>query len=127
MQPYVMDGDLVITFKPERCQVGDIVAYKNPRSGRTELSRIAAIGAHEVLLSANGDLLLDGRILASDAGERSGTLDGVELSYPFRMSDEGVFLLDDNLPEGIDSRVYGEIPYRDLLGKVIYLFRRRGF
>ena len=42
------------------------------------------------------------------------------------MRGTGIFLLDDYRTIGVDSRTFGEVRQSDLLGKVVYVFRRRG-
>ena len=42
------------------------------------------------------------------------------------MSPEAYFLLDDYREIGLDSRAFGEVDEDALLGKVVYVFRRRG-
>lgn len=127
MQPALLDGDLVITYKLERYQVGDVVAYKNPQSGRKELSRIAAIGEHSVQLSGSGEVVFDNGSMDEGGSSSPGPPGDGAIEYPYRMAEGSVFLLDDNRPEGVDSRVFGGVPMTELLGKVVYLFRRRGF
>ena len=127
MVPYVMDGDLVVTYKLERYQAGDNVAYRSPQSGKTELSRIAAIGAHVVSLGGSNELLIDGRTPEGGAAFLTEPPEGESLTYPYTMGEDGFFLLDDSREGGKDSRIFGEITRKELLGKVVYLFRRRGF
>jgi signal peptidase I len=43
------------------------------------------------------------------------------------MGENEYFLLDDYRISGKDSRVFGAIKKDDLLGKVAYILRRRGF
>ena len=53
-------------------------------------------------------------------------LEGSEVSFPYKMGTTGYFLLDDQRENGSDSRAFGELTEDDLLGKVVYVLRRRG-
>lgn len=48
------------------------------------------------------------------------------MSFPYKMGTTGYFLLDDQRENGSDSRAFGELTEDDLLGKVVYVLRRRG-
>ena len=105
---------------------GDAVAYRNPQTGRTAVSRIAALGENEIAFSEQGELLLNGYHPSESVFYPTHELDGSEIIFPYRMSADGVFLLDDYRELGIDSRAFGELPEEALLGKVVYVIRRRG-
>lgn len=126
MYPFVMDGDLVITYKLEDYRVGDVVAYRHPETGRTELSRIVAIGENSVDVTAYGELLINGSAPAERVFYPTMPLDSSSVEYPYIMRKGGYFVLDDYRTEGNDSRRFGQLLREELLGKVVYVFRRRG-
>ena len=127
MYPFLMDGDVVIFYRPEKCRVGDVTAYRSPETGKIALSRVAAMGAHEIRVTSFGELLIDGFVPNEAVFYPTEPLPGSMISYPYRMEEGEVFLLDDFREEGRDSRIFGAVKQEDLLGKVVYLFRRRGF
>ena len=57
--------------------------------------------------------------------ETTQVADGV--TFPLTVPEGSVFLLGDNRDEAVDSRIVGCVPAEQTLGKVIGLFRRRGF
>ena len=126
MHPYVMDGDLLITYKLGTYRVGDVVLYLNPETSQPEVSRIAAIGAYEIQITDQGELLINGSSQDEKVFYRTEKLEGSRVEYPYYMTPDGVFLLDDFRTQGKDSRLFGQITRDDLLGKVGYIFRRRG-
>ena len=126
MHPYVMDGDVVITFKRDTYRVGDVVVYRSPRTGKPDISRIAAIGAYEIQLTDQGQLLINGSPVDEKVFYPTQPLPDSQISFPYYMTPEGYFLLDDYRIEGLDSRLFGQVTREDLLGKVVYVFRRRG-
>ena len=57
MDPFVMDGDLVIAYKLDKSyREGDVVLYRNPETGEKALSRVAAVGSNEIVISETGEL-----------------------------------------------------------------------
>lgn len=126
MYPFLMDGDLIITYKLEPYQVGDVVAYRHPETGETEVSRIVAIGENRVEVTQAGELLINGASPAERVFYPTAPLEGDNVEYPYTMRKGGYFVLDDYRTEGEDSRRFGQLLESELLGKVVYVFRRRG-
>lgn len=126
MYPFLMDGDLIITYKLEPYQVGDVVAYRHPESGRTAFSRIVAIGENTIQVTDYGELLINGTAPAERVFYPTKPLEGDNVEYPYIMRKGGYFVLDDYRTEGDDSRRFGQLLEEELLGKVVYVFRRRG-
>ena len=126
MYPFLMDGDLVITYKLEPYHVGDVVAYRHPQTGKTEISRIVAIGENTIEVTAQGELLINGSSPAERVFYPTTPLEGDNVEYPYIMRKGGNFVLDDYRTEGDDSRRFGQLLEDELLGKVVYVFRRRG-
>ena len=125
MYPFLMDGDLIITYKLDAYQVGDVVAYRHPDTGQTAFSRIVAMGENTVSIS-DGGLLINGSAPAERVFYPTAPLEGDNVEYPYIMRKGGYFLLDDYRTEGDDSRRFGQLLEDELLGKVVYVFRRRG-
>lgn len=126
MYPFLMDGDLIITYKLEEYRVGDVVAYRHPVHGTTEFSRIVAIGEHSININQYGEMYIDGTAPAERVFYATIPLEGENVEYPYTMRKGGYFLLDDYRTEGEDSRRFGQLLEDELLGKVVYVFRRRG-
>jgi len=126
MYPFLMDGDLVITYKLEDYHVGDVVAYRHPETGETAFSRIVAIGENTIQVTAYGELLINGVSPAERVFYPTAPLEGTNVEYPYIMRKGGYFVLDDFRTEGCDSRRFGQLLREELLGKVVYVFRRRG-
>lgn len=127
MHPYAEDGDLLVYFRLEEPQVGDLVVYRHPDTGQPSLSRVAASGACEVELSPSGILLINGRPQDERVFYPTEPREDAAVSYPCQMEAGQVFLLDDYRTLGEDSRSFGPVEGEAVLGKVVYLFRRRGF
>ena len=126
MYPFLMDGDLLITYKLDPYRVGDAVVYRNPDTGETAVSRIVAIGENTIQVTEYGELLINGRVPEEKVFYPTTPLEDSGVEYPYIMRKGGYFLLDDYRTEGCDSRQFGQLLKEELLGKVVYVFRRRG-
>ncbi|MDA8425042.1 MAG: signal peptidase I [Treponema sp.] len=91
---------------------GDVIAAVNPMDGKTVVKRAAAVGPVQLrfdegrLVGPDLDLGLHG-----EAAER--------WSRGLYLRRGQVFLLGENLPESIDSRVYGPVTVDTVRGKVL--------
>ena len=126
MYPFLMDGDMTVFYRLGEYRVGDVVAYKNPDNGEIALSRIAAMGENTIQVTPNGKLLIDDQELDESVFYPTYQIENSAVNYPYTMRKNGVFVLDDCRTIGSDSRSFGELRLSDLIGKVVYVFRRRG-
>ena len=126
MYPFLMDGDLLVTYKLEDYRVGDCVLYENPSTGKKEVSRIVAIGENEITITERGEFYIGSFVPDESVFYPTKPLEGSAIAYPYPMTSEGYFLLDDYRTIGKDSRLFGELPRTALKGKVVYVLRRRG-
>lgn len=126
MYPFLMDGDLLIVYKLGDYLPGDAVLYRNPETGEKDVSRIAAVGQNEILITEEGQFLINRFSPDDQVFYPTQPLEGSDLRYPFQMAEGGYFLLDDFRIHGSDSRYFGDVTEDELLGKVIFVFRIRG-
>ena len=77
-------------------------------------------------INLSGGLTLNGSVRGISPFYTTQPLTENGPTYPFNLSASGYFLLDDNRESGSDSRAFGEVRRWELLGKVVYVFRRRG-
>lgn len=126
MYPFIMDGDLVIVYRLERARVGDAALYRSPWTGQPALSRVVAIGENEIDVTESGLLLINGASPPEQVFYPTLPLEDGALAYPYTMDADSVFLLDGYRTVGRDSRLFGAVPEEALLGKAVYVFRRRG-
>ena len=118
MYPYIMEGDVLITLKITSYKVGDVVAYRNPETGRNEISRITAAGPCEVD-AYYGEFMVNGEAKGKESFYETSWPDDSRIPNPYEVETGSYFLLDDNRPSGEDSRLFGQISKKDLKGKVI--------
>lgn len=127
MYPSLRDGDLVISARLCTFRTGDIAAYKDPQSGRLRLSRIAAMPGCSVDINEYGEFLVNNMIAAAFEFYGTEPAEGSEQKYPLALAEDEFFLLDDNRPAGNDSRSFGPVKGKELISKVVFVIRRRGF
>jgi signal peptidase I len=112
---------------------GDIAVFDSPRDGKRLIKRIVAIGGDHVKLE-DGQLSINGQPLGDRELERFG---GREASL--NMRDGGgpdigelivpagmVLALGDHRGDSVDGRFFGLIDQRELFGRAIAIYYRRG-
>ncbi len=123
MYPALRDGDLCITYRIGDCYAGDTVAYRTPDGIR--LGRVVAREGDTVDGDEQG-IVLNGAPPAEEIFYPTPMLD-TALKLPVKLKEGEYVILNDYRSNLRDSRTYGVIPKDALCGKVIFLFRRRGF
>jgi signal peptidase I len=125
MEPRFQDGDLVLFYRVgKRYEARDVVVFE--RDGLMTSGRVVAQGGDKVNIDSQG-LLVNGAYQQEQGitDETTQVADGV--TFPLTVPEGAVFVLGDNRDEAVDSRIVGCVPVDQTLGKVIGLFRRRGF
>ena len=125
MEPRFQDGDLVLFYRiDKRYLVRDVVVFE--RDGLLTSGRVVAQAGDTVNIDSQG-LVVNGAHQQEQGitDETTQVADGV--TFPLTVPEGAVFVLGDNRDEAVDSRIVGCVPADQTLGKVIGLFRRRGF
>ena len=120
--PMLKDGDLCITFRLANLNTGDEIAYE--RDGQIYFGRIVAMPGDTVEIS-DGSLTVNGYGVFEDAVYPT-TDEGSKITYPYKVPENTVFVLNDYRSDATDSRTYGAIPKSDTKGCVVFVMRRRG-
>ena len=120
--PMIKDGDLVITYKLGELQAGQEIAYR--KDGDIRLGRIVAMEGDEIQISdqrlmVNGYGILEDTVYPTSA-------EGAAVNFPYVVSEDSVFILNDFRSDMNDSRTFGAIPLSDCEGEVVIILRRRG-
>jgi len=102
---------------------GDIVVFDPPGPGSTIpfVKRVIAVGGDTIDLR-DGDVFVNGnRVEIPQA--RGRTLPQVgTVAFPFLVPEGQVFVLGDNRQLSSDSRSFGPVPVRNIVGKVVMCF-----
>ena len=120
--PMIKDGDLVITYKIGKVLKGEEIAYK--ADGQTRFGRIVASAGDEVEIE-DSCVLVNGFFVTEDV-VYSTTSEGSTVSYPYKVPEDSVFVLNDFRDDISDSRTNGAVKLSDCEGKVVLVLRRRG-
>ena len=125
MEPRFQDGDLVMFYRlDKRYSAGEVAVYEY--NGLLTCGRVIAVGGDTVNIDSVG-LIVNGSYQQEQGitDETTQVADGV--TFPLTVPDGAVFMLGDNRDEAVDSRIVGCVPVDHTFGKVMGLFRRRGF
>lgn len=123
MYPALRDGDLCITYKIGDVYGGDVVAYETEDGIR--LGRIIARSGDEIDGDEKG-LILNGSPHSEEIFYPTQMM-GTALQLPYTLGEGEYLVLNDYRSDLNDSRTYGIVKKDALKGKVIFIFRRRGF
>ena len=120
MFPKLRDGDCAIVLKIGQYQRGDVVTFR--RGEVRFFSRIAAMEEDHVVIGQEG-FQINGFVPAEEVFYETGSDEPVDVVL--RAGER--FLLNDYRSDQTDSRQFGTINASEIDGKVIFLFRWRGF
>lgn len=127
MIPSLRDGQIILisrfsykTFPwrrsaaPKPPHRGDVLVFRSPVSRRPAVKRVALSSGDLVILKDNNLLLSRKTLPISRTGVRN------LLEKTPRIPQGKIFVLGDNPPQSLDSRSYGFIDMKNLIGKVIW-------
>ena len=104
--------------------MAQVVLYR--QDGTLRLGRIAARGGDTVTVTDTGALIINGSTVAEpDITTPTQPVEGGP-DYPVTLAEGELFLLCDARTTGADSRLYGPIPQRQVLGPALAALRRSG-
>ena len=121
MFPAIRDGDLCFLLKTEKPKTDDIVLWKD-NEGKKHLSRVIAVSGQTVEFNDTG-VVINGYPQAESIFYETVPTDDV--SYPLTV--DGYFVMNDFRSDVSDSRTYNNIKDNQIIGKIFFIFRRRGF
>ena len=123
MFPAIKDGDLIIGYRlQQEYAKNDVVVYEV--DGKHCIGRIIGRPTDVVNMNDSGSLQVNGTTQAGEILYPTYAKEGME--YPYRVSENQVFILGDYRTNAEDSRDHGAVDLKDLKGKVITILRRRG-
>lgn len=130
MYPNINAGDLAFYYRLDKsCEPGDIVAVKDGK--KHDFYRVVACAGDTVEINQDGYIIVNGmmldfeRIFAGSTLDDNGEIIG-SIQYPYKVPDQGFFLVNDNRYEDFDSRTQGAFMPDKIDGKVISILRTRG-
>lgn len=122
MTPTAEGGDLLLYYRPQTLwRTGDLAVVR--AEGKTLLGRVAARGGDTVEITAEGRLMVNGRLVA-EPNIHTATPPYPDVDYPLTLQERELFLLADRREGGVDSRRYGPADPAMVRGKVLLILRR---
>lgn len=125
MFPNMKDGDLCILFKLDDYYMENVILYKSEEG--TKLGRIVAIEDQEVDFPEAGGYLVNGYMPAEEIMYQTFADEKSDVEYPIKVTEDKYFVLNDFRSDTKDSRQIGLVDKSDIIGKVIFVLRRRSF
>lgn len=123
MYPMLKDGDLCVTYRLDEYLSDEAVAYRV--NDEVHFGRIIARAGDTVDGDEQG-VLVNGAYRSEEIFYPTDML-GTRLMLPVTLAEGQYMVLNDYREDKSDSRTYGMIDEEALEGKVIFIFRRRGF
>lgn len=125
MYPRLDPGDLLLYYRLDKdYKVQDIVVYE--QDGHRFVSRVIAVEGDTVEITDSESVMVNGHTLIENNIFQSTPryVGDAFPEYPLKVPEGTVFVLADARNGGVDSRYYGPIPEKDIMGKVITVMRR---
>ena len=123
MSPSMLPGEKFIISKridKSNLERGNIVTYKDKQSGRIMVQRIIGL-PNETITIKQGTVYIDGSILKEPYIKFK---DHTSLSE-LKIKSNRFYVLGDNRPNSMDSRMVGAISSENITGKVILIYAPR--
>ncbi|MBY4798051.1 signal peptidase I [Collinsella sp. AGMB00827] len=134
MIPTIQIGDNIFAQKISlnlggSVEPGDIVVFKNPNAFSDHdilVKRVIAVGGDTIDFQS-GSVYVNGELkeesyAAGMTEPLSAQAPGIELSYPYTLPKNTVWMMGDNREDSADSRYFGPVQRDDLIGIVIFRY-----
>jgi signal peptidase I len=125
MKPTLIPGDRILVRKSKKYVPtrGDVVVFRSPKDHKTPfVKRIAAL-VGETIEIKDKTIYIDGQKVQYPAFENIESLpDNLWLEEPYKVPQDHIFLIGDNIANSEDSRFFGSIPMSDLIGKAYKIY-----
>jgi signal peptidase I len=128
MEPTLLPGDKIMVnkllYRFRQPQRGDVIVFKFPENPRRDfVKRLVALGGESLSIS-NGDVYIDGKKVNNPKLKRYyynfgpyGTMDSVIV-----VPQDYYFVLGDNSRSSNDSRYWGFVPRKNLIGRASFIW-----
>ena len=121
MHPAIESDDLVVVFKLENPQRGDVVMYH--ADGTTKVGRLIAVAGDEVDISEEGLLYINSNLASEEIFYPTEKANKGSVTYPVILGENECFILNDYRPDAADSRTFGPVSASDIEGSAMFVFR----
>ena len=123
MVPSVKEGDLAVYYRLQKNYAkGDVVIVDY--NGETQVRRVVALPGDTVDMDERGLVINGYSQIESDIYTKTEPyVDGI--TFPVTLAQDEVFVLGDNRPKAVDSRMYGAVKISATHGQLMTIIRRR--
>ena len=125
MHPAIRDGDLIISLRVQRPFLNAAVLYEH--DGKMCLGRVVGMPGNTIDISDMGALTVNGTAPAEEVFYPTYRSETSDISYPYTVGEDQVFILNDFRDDTNDSRTFGAVSMKDVKGPVLLMLRRRSF
>ena len=122
MSPTLTAGDRLLLNRfaylhrdPER---GEMVVLKDPETGDLIVKRIVGLPCETVVMQNESAFVNGHRLVEPYAAITTGKMDKMPLGKATVVPRDFYFVLGDNRPRSVDSRVFGPVPRSSILGVI---------
>jgi len=128
MVPRIDAGDMLLFYRlDKKASFQDVIVFEKKIDGRKTLcvGRVMAAPGDVVDIDENHRLIVNGNaILEAEKYYAPIYKRDERVAYPLKLGEGEYFVLADNREQGVDSRYYGPVTKKEILGTVITMFRR---
>ena len=125
MFPAIHDGDLIVSLRLQKPYINSAVLYRI--NGETEVGRVIALEGSVVDIAENGSLTVNGITPTEEVFYATYQAEDSPISFPYTVEEGKVFILNDFRSDTNDSRTFGAVDRKDLMGPLLFTARRRNF
>ena len=124
MEPMIMQEDHILinrlAYRSQVPEKGDIIAIKI--GWVMMIKRVLGVPG-DVIELKNGLLYCNGKLIEHEQRPIPSANKSKQRSFkPMMVWDKHLFVIGDNREHSIDSRDFGIIPYKDIMGKVVMIY-----
>lgn len=122
MFPAIRDGDFCLYAKTGAITQNDVIFYRD-NFGQISCGRVVAQGGQTITFGETGGYMIDGYVFSDQNPYPTYGGSERETTVP----DGCFYVLHDLREDTGDSRTQGVVSKEQIVGKLVFLFRRRGF
>ena len=129
MSPRVEAGDLLIFYRLDRdASFQELVIFEKVIPGETDkrlmVGRVIAAPGDTIEINDSNRPIVNGNVLVEDKIYYDTPKRDEMVNYPLTLGEDEYFILVDSRKEGLDSRYFGPVKKKEILGTIINIIRR---
>lgn len=120
MEPSIYKNNFTVFSKIQKVHRSSIILYRDS-SGEKQIGRIIALPNEDIIIN-KGDVYVNSEILKEEYLKDQATtnVEFPQVGEKLKLEDDEYFILGDNREYSYDSRYFGPIKKRDILGTLFF-------